>query len=113
MFWMMNHMGPHGCRRMHHGGFRPMGGLFLFPGILFGGLFGLYAILAVLNIAGVVIGTVFTGIGAALAWAVRGFGSLFTGLASGGAFAASVAVGAALYFIIRRLKNGQAHTEEE
>ena len=46
MFWMMN-----GRNRRGMGG-----GLFLFPGLLFGGLFGIYAILAVLNVAGVVIG---------------------------------------------------------
>ena len=114
MFWMMNDMGPHGrgmrqggtCRTGGRGG---RGGLSVFPGALI----GIFGALIALNVAGTVIAAVFAGIGAALAWAVRGFGSLFTGLASGGAFAASVAVGAALYFIIRRLKNGQAHTEEE
>ena len=47
MFWMMNGMGPHGCRRMHHRGYRPMGGLPLFPGVTLGGLVGLLALFAV------------------------------------------------------------------
>ena len=82
MFWMMNGMGPHG-RSMHHRGFFPMGGLFLVPGILFGGLFGLYAILAVLNVAGVVISAVLSGLAHVFAGLIEAFGSVFSGIFSG------------------------------
>ena len=117
MFWMMNGMmGPRGDRRMHHRGYRPMGGLFLFPGILFGGLFGLYVILAVLNVAGVIAGAVFSGIGAAIGGIVSGIGSVFAGTVSGllsdGGIAAGIVLGIALYYYIRRRKNSSAETKE-
>ena len=111
MFWMMNGMGPHGGRRMHHVGYRPMGGLFLFPGILFGGLFGLYAMLAVLNIAGVVIGTVFSVLGAAFAGIVSGIGSLFSGIGSAGGLIAGIVIGLVGYYLIRSRKAQNAEEE--
>ena len=122
MFWMMNGMGPHGCRRMHHRGYRPMGGLFLFPGILFGGFIGIYAILAVLNVAGVVIGAVFSALAAALSGVISGIGSAFSGLMSGigsafsgvgfaGSVIVGVVIGVILFRCIRRRRSNTADEE--
>ena len=112
MFWMMNGMGPHGGRRMHHGGYRPMGeGLFLVPGILFGGLFGIYAILAVLNVAGVVIGAVFSGLAAAFSGVINGIGSVFSGVGTTGSLIVGIVIGIVLFNYIRRRRNGTAEEE--
>lgn len=99
MFWMgRNHRGMGG-------------GLFLLPGILFGGLFGLYAILAVLNVAGVVIEAVFSGLAAAFSGAMSGIGSVFSGIGTSGGLIIGIGIGLALYFGIRRRRNET--TEEE
>ena len=111
MFWMMNGMGPHGGRRMHHGGYHPIGGLFLFPGILLGGFFGLYAMLAVLNIAGVVIGALFSVLGAAFAGIVSGIGSLFSGIDSTSGLIAGIVIGLVGYYLIRSRKIRNAKEE--
>ena len=99
MFWMMN-----GRNRRGMGG-----GLFLLPGILFGGFFGIYAILAVLNVAGVVIGAVFSGLAAAISGVI--FSGAVNGIGSVGGLIAGIAIGVALYFHIRRRRNGTAEEE--
>ena len=92
MFRMMN-----GRNRRGMGG-----GLFLLPGLLFGGLFGIYAILAVLNAACIVIGAVFSGI-------INAVGSVFTeGFGNTGGLAIGMVIGLVGYYVIRRRKNGTA-----
>ena len=116
MFWMMNEMGPRGGRRMHHRGYDPMGGLFLLPGILFGGLFGIYAILAVLNVVGVVIGAVLSGLGAAFYGVMSGIGSAFSrisgisGIGSTGGLIIGIVIGIIGYY---RIRNRNARSDEE
>ena len=113
MFWMMNGMGPHG-RSMHHRGFFPMGGLFLVPGILFGGLIGLYAILAVLNVAGVVISAVLSGLAYVFTGLIEAFGSVFSGVFSGTAAIGSVIIGVVLGLIgYRMLRDRKARKAAE
>ena len=73
MFWMMN-----GRNRRGMGG-----GLFLLPGLLFGGLFGIYAVLAVLNVAGIVIGAVVSGLAAAFSGLLSAAGAVFSGVGEG------------------------------
>ena len=106
MFWMMN-----GRNRRGMGG-----GLFLFPGLLFGGLFGIYAILAVLNVAGVVIGAVFSGLAAAFSAVIGGVGSVFSGigaeLGSVGGLVGGVVIGLLLFFWIRSRKARKTAEEE-
>ena len=111
MFWMMNGMGPHGGRRMHHRGYAPMGGLFLLPGILFGGFFGLYAILAVLNVAGVVLSAVLSVFGAVFSGIMRGIGSAFYGIGSVGSVVAGIVIGLVVYYWIRSRKARGAERE--
>ena len=101
MFWMMN-----GRNRRGMGG-----GLFLLPGILFGGFFGIYVILAVLNVAGVVIGAVFSGLAAAFSGVVNGIVSVFSDIGSTGTLIVGIVIGLALYFHIRRRKSEAAEKE--
>ena len=110
MFWM--NMGPHGCRRMHHGGYRPMGGLFMFPGILFGGFFGIYVILAVLNIAGTVIEAVFSGLAAVFSGMMDGIGSSFSGLGTSGSLILGIIIGIALFRGFRNSRTEESAEEE-
>ena len=100
MFWMMN-----GRNRRGMGG-----GLFLLPGILFGGLFGIYAILAVLNVAGIVIGTVFSGLAAAFSGIMSGVGDIFSGIGSAGSLVIGALIGLVLYY---RIRSRKAQNEEE
>ncbi len=120
MFWMMNNMGPHG-RRMHHRGYRPMGGgLFLFPGIMVGGLVAVSLLIAGLQVAGAVIGAVFTGVGAVFSGLIHGLGAAFSGLSSAlgsvfsGSLAAGLPVGIALGLIwyFRNKKNRSEENNE-
>ena len=90
MFWMMN-----GRNRRGMGG-----GLFLLPGLMFGGIFGIYAILAVLNVAGLVIGTVFSVLA-----------EVFSGVGSIGGLAIGIVLGLGLFYAIRSRKIQK--TEEE
>jgi len=85
MFWM---------------GRRGMGGFFLIPGILF----GIYAILAVLNVAGVVIGAVFSGLTAAFSGVISGIGEIFSGAGSVGGLIAGVVIGVVLFYYFRNRK---------
>ena len=110
MFWMMNGMGPRGCRRMRHRGYYPMGGLFLFPGILFGGFFGIYAVLAVLNVIGVVVGAVFSGLAAAFSAVMGGIGTVVSGIGPAGGLAAGVVIG---YVLFRSIRRRRISDEEE
>ena len=71
-------------------------------GAIFGILFGLYAILAVINVVGVIIGTVIYGAGSLI-------GEIFSGvfsLSEGGFFGESLVLGIALgliwYFLRKR-----------
>ncbi len=112
MFWMMNGMGPRGCRRMHHRGYTPMGGLFLFPGILFGGIFGIYAVLAVLNVAGIVIGAVLSGLASVFSGVMHGIGSALSGVGYTGGLAVGIVIGLALFYGIRQRRNSGADREQ-
>lgn len=111
MFWMMNGMGPHGCRRMHHRGYRPMGGLPLFPGVTLGGLVGLLALFAVLNVAGLVAGTVFTGLAAVFSFVLRTIDYVFSGIRLHVSLPIGIVIGLALYFSLRR-RNARSGAEE-
>ena len=113
MFWMMNGMGPRGGRRMPHGGYRPMGGLFMVPGILFGGFFGIYVILALLNVAGIVIGSVFSGLAAVFSGLMNGVGEIFSGIGSTGGVIAGIVMGVILYYVIRRQRNARSTEKED
>ena len=79
---------------------RGMGGFFLIPSILF----GIYAILAVLNVAGIVIGTVFSGLAAAFSGVIRGISGIFSGVGSTGGLIAGVVIGVALFYYFRNRK---------
>ena len=87
MFWM---------------GRRGMGGFFLIPGILF----GIYAILAVLNVAGIVIEAVFSGLAAVFSGVISGISGIFSGVGSAGGLIAGVVIGVVLfyYFHSRKMK---------
>ena len=102
MFWMMNGRNRRG------------GGLFLLPGLLFGGFFGIYVILAVLNVAGIVIGTVFSGLAAAFSGMIGAVESAFSGTGSGigtiGGVTADIVIGIVLFYL---LKNRKARNEAE
>ena len=111
MSWMMNGMGPHGCRRMHHRGYRPMGGLPLFPGVTLGGLVGLLALFAVLNVAGLVAGTVFTGLAAVFSFVLRTIDYVFSGIRLHVSLPIGIVIGLALYFSLRR-RNARSGAEE-
>ena len=76
------------------------GGLFLLPGILF----GIYAISAVLNVAGVIIGTVFSGLATAFSGVMNGIESAFSGVGSTGGLIAGVVIGFALFYCFRSRK---------
>jgi len=101
MFWMMNGRNRRG------------GGLFLLPGILCGGFFGIYVILAVLNVAGIVIGTVFSGLAAAFSGIIGAIGSVFEGIGTGigsiGGVIAGIVIGIVLF---NWLKNRKAQNKE-
>ena len=129
MFWMMNDMGPHG-REMRQGGNCRMRaqegrrGLSVFPGALI----GIFGALIALNVAGVVIGAVFTGLASALFGVVSAVGSVLYGLVRGaghvvsglvgalghlftspvtaGSIAAGVIVGVLLYYRLRKRNAG-------
>lgn len=98
MFWMMN-------GRNRRGG----GGLFLLPGLLFGGFFGIYVILALLNVAVIVIGAVFSGLAAAFSGILGAVGS---GIGTAGSVIVGIVIG---YVLFTRLKNriAQNRAEEE
>lgn len=106
MFWMMN-----GRNRRGMGG-----GLFLLPGLLFGGIFGIYAILAVLNVAGTVIGAVFSGLAAAFSGILSAAGSVFSGIGEGisntGGLVIGIVLGLGLFYVIRNHRNAQKTKEE-
>jgi len=85
MFWM---------------GRKGMGGLFLIPGILF----GIYAILAVLNVAGIVIGAVFSGLAAAFSGVISGIRGIFSGAGSIGGLIAGIVIGILLFYYFRNRK---------
>ena len=80
---------------------RREGGLFLLPGLLFGGIFGIYVLLAVLNVAGIVIGTVFSGLAVLLSGVMSGAGSIFAGIGDIGGLVIGIALGLGLYYWIR------------
>lgn len=107
MFWMMN-----GRNRRGMGG-----GLFLLPGLLFGGLFGIYAVLAVLNVAGIVIGAVVSGLAAAFSGLLSAAGAVFSGVGEGigsiGSVVIGIAIGLWLVNMIRNRRNGARDAEEE
>ena len=104
MFWM-------GRNRRGMGG-----GLFLFPGLLFGGFFGIYAILAVLNVAGAVIGAVFSGLTAAFSGVMNGIGSVFSGVGADigniGGLVIDTVLGLVLFYVIRNHRKAQNDAEE-
>ena len=104
MFWMMN-----GRNRRGMGG-----GLFLLPCLMFGGFFGIYAILAVINVAGTVIGAVFSGLAAAFSGVMSGIGSVLSGVGEGissiGGLVIGTVIGLVLYYVIRSRRNAR---EEE
>ena len=109
MFWMMNGMGPHG-RSMHHRGFFPMGGLFLVPGILFGGSSAFTRFL----LAGVVISAVLSGLAYVFTGLIEAFGSVFSGIFSGTAAIGSVIIGVVLGLIgYRMLRDRKARKAAE
>ena len=83
----------------------------LFPGILFGGIFGIYAILAVLNVAGVVIGAVFSGLVAVFSGVMSGIGSVFSGIGSTGGLIIGIVIGLVLYYVIRNHRKAQSEEE--
>ena len=95
MFWMMN-----GRNRRGMGG-----GLFLLPGLLLGGLVGICAILAVLNVAGIVIGAVFSGLAAAFTGILVEVGFMFSGVGAGlgniGGLVIGIVIGLIVYNAIR------------
>ncbi len=96
MFWMMN------------GRNRRSGGIFLLPGILFGSLFCIWAVAAVLNVAGVVIGAVISALAAAFSGVAYGIGAAFDAVFSGAegyiGLPVGIALGLALVACIRRQK---------
>ena len=105
MFWMMNGQNRRG------------GGLFLLPGLLFGGFFGIYVVLAVLNVAGIVIEAVFSGLAAAFSGIISAAGSVLSGMeagfSSGIGFIASVIVGIVIGVVLfNRLRNRNVKTGE-
>ncbi len=79
------------------------GGLFLIPGILF----GIYAILAVLNVAGIVIGAVFSGLTAVLYRVIWEIGGIFSGIGSAGGLIAGIIIGVVLFRCIRNRRNDE------
>ena len=93
MFWM-------GRNRRGMGG-----GLFLIPGLLF----GVYAILAVLNVAGIVIGAVFSGLAAAFTGILSAAGSVFSGIGTSTGLPIGITLGIVLFYWIR---NRKARSEE-
>ena len=103
MFWMMN-----GRNRRGMGG-----GLFLLPGLLFGGLFGIYAILAVLNVAGIVIGAVFSGLAAVFSGILGEVGFVSEGLGNIGGLVIGIVLGLVAYNVIRNHRNAQKAQSEE
>lgn len=70
--------------------------------VIVGILFGLYVIAAVLNVAGVIIEAVFSGIGALLSGIVAGTFSLAEGVFSVEGILLGVVLGLAWYFLRRR-----------
>ncbi len=95
MFWLLNYMGLQ-SRGMRQGGTCRMRaqegrrGLSVFPGALI----GIFSALIALNVAGVVIGAVFTGLAAALFGVVSAVGSVLYGLVRGAGHVASGLVSA-------------------
>ena len=92
---------------------RREGGVFLLPGLLFGGMFGLYAILAVLNVARIVIGAVFFGLGTAFAGIQYAAGAVFSGMGSGfgnvGGLIAGIVIGIALFNWLKKRNTEQTN----
>ena len=84
---------------MHH---RPMGGLFILPALMFGGWIVVAVLGGILGLVGSIIGGVF-----------EGMGSLTSGAFTGGGLVIGVAIGLALYYFIRRGKNGAADENSE
>ena len=85
MFWM---------------GRRGRGGLFLIPGILF----GIYAILAVLNVAGLVIGAVFSGLATAFSGMISGISGIFSDAGAAGGLIVGIVIGVVLFYYFRNRK---------
>ena len=77
------------------------GGLFMLPGLLFGGLFGIYAMFAVLNVAGVIIGAVFSGMAAAFSRVMSGIVPIVSDIRSMGGLMIGIVLGIALHCVIR------------
>ena len=96
------------------------GGLFLLPGLLFGGIFGIYVILAVLNVAGVVIGAVFSGLAAAFSGVIGAIGYVFRtvfsrisfGIGPIGGVIVGIVIGLVLFNRIRNRKAAEETAKE-
>ena len=88
-----------------------MGGLPLFPGVTLGGLVGLLALFAVLNVAGLVAGTVFTGLAAVFSFVLRTIDYVFSGIRLHVSLPIGIVIGLALYFSLRR-RNARSGAEE-
>ena len=76
-------------------GIFPLGGLFILPALMFGGWIVVAVLGGILGLVGSIIGGVF-----------EGMGSLTSGAFTGGGLVIGVAIGLALYYFIRRGKNG-------
>ena len=74
-------------------------------GMIVGVLFGLYAIAAVINVVGVIIGAVFSGVGFL-------FGGIFSSALSGEGLAVGIAIGLVWYFLRKRNAALQSETKK-
>ena len=83
-------------------GIFPLGGLFILPALMFGGWIVVAVLGGILGLVGSIIGGVF-----------EGMGSLTSGAFTGGGLVIGVAIGLALYYFIRRGKNGAANENSE
>ncbi len=81
-------------------GFFPMGGLFILPGLLFGGWITAVALAGILSLFGSIIGSVFGG----LSW-------LISEIFSGGGVAAGAVIGLLLFIGLKKKRDARKESE--
>ena len=96
----MHHAGM-GFRPMHHRpmGLFPLGGLFLFPALMFGGWMVVAVLGSILGLIGSVIGGAF-----------EGLSSLASGAFTGGGLVAGIVIGVVLYFWLKKRNAAKQET---